>query len=41
MRSNSGSCINQKPLCRVGEKVKAGADWFVTDMKDLISHLPK
>ena len=25
----------------VREKVKAGADWFVTDMKDLISHLPK
>jgi DNA-directed RNA polymerase subunit beta len=24
MRSNSGSCINQKPLCKVGEKVKAG-----------------
>ena len=34
MRSNSGSCINQKPLCRVGEKVKAGdviADGPATD----------
>ena len=25
----------------VREKVKEGADWFVTDMKELINHLPK
>ena len=25
----------------VREKVKAGADWFVTDMQELISYLPK
>lgn len=34
MRSNSGSCINQKPLCNVGEVVKAGdviADGPATD----------
>ncbi len=24
MRSNAGTCINQRPLCRVGDKVKAG-----------------
>ncbi|ADI37960.1 DNA-directed RNA polymerase subunit beta [Waddlia chondrophila 2032/99] len=34
MRSNSGSCINQKPLCKVGEKIKSGdviADGPATD----------
>jgi DNA-directed RNA polymerase subunit beta len=24
MRSNSGTCINQRPLCNVGDKIKAG-----------------
>ena len=24
MRSNSGSCVNQKPICRVGDKVNIG-----------------
>lgn len=24
MRSNSGTCINQRPLCSVGDKIKAG-----------------
>lgn len=34
MRSNSGSCINQTPLCNVGDKIKAGdviADGPATD----------
>lgn len=34
MRSNAGTCINQRPLCRVGDKVKAGdviADGPATD----------
>jgi len=34
MRSNAGSCINQTPLCNVGDKVKAGdviADGPATD----------
>lgn len=34
MRSNAGTCINQRPLCHVGDKVKAGdvlADGPATD----------
>jgi DNA-directed RNA polymerase subunit beta len=34
MRSNAGSCINQTPLCHVGDKIKAGdviADGPATD----------
>lgn len=34
MRSNAGTCINQQPLCNVGDKVKAGdviADGPATD----------
>ena len=34
MRSNAGTCINQTPLCNVGDKVKAGdiiADGSSTD----------
>ena len=34
MRSNAGTCINQTPLCEVGDKVKAGdviADGPATD----------
>lgn len=34
MRSNAGTCINQRPLCQVGDKVKAGdviADGPATD----------
>lgn len=34
LRSNAGSCINQRPLCNVGDKVKAGdviADGAATD----------
>lgn len=38
MRSNSGSCINQKPICEVGDKVKAGdviADGPATDAGEI------
>lgn len=34
LRSNAGTCINQQPLCQVGDKVKAGdviADGSATD----------
>ncbi len=34
MRSNAGTCINQQPLCQVGDKIKAGdviADGPATD----------
>lgn len=34
LRSNAGTCINQQPLCRIGDKVKAGdvlADGPATD----------
>lgn len=34
LRSNAGTCINQQPLCRVGDKIKAGdviADGPATD----------
>ena len=37
-RSNQGSCINQKPICRVGDKVKIGdvlADGTSTDKGEL------
>jgi DNA-directed RNA polymerase subunit beta len=38
MRSNSGSCINQTPICNVGDKVKAGdvlADGPATDKGEI------
>lgn len=38
MRSNSGSCINQTPLCSVGDKLKAGdviADGPATDKGEI------
>lgn len=38
MRSNSGSCINQTPLCAVGDKIKAGdviADGPSTDKGEI------
>lgn len=38
LRSNSGTCINQTPLCTVGDKVKAGdviADGAATDKGEL------
>jgi DNA-directed RNA polymerase subunit beta len=38
MRSNSGSCINQTPLCEVGDKVQAGdilADGPATDKGEI------
>ncbi len=38
MRSNAGTCINQKPLCDVGDKVKAGdviADGPATDRGEI------
>ncbi|NGX57985.1 MAG: DNA-directed RNA polymerase subunit beta [Chlamydiae bacterium] len=38
LRSNSGTCINQTPLCRVGEEVKAGdvlADGPATDLGEI------
>lgn len=38
MRSNAGSCINQRPLCNVGDKLKAGdviADGPATDKGEL------
>ncbi len=38
LRSNSGSCINQMPICEVGQKVKAGeiiADGPATDGGEL------
>ena len=37
-RSNLDTCINQKPICRVGESVKKGdviADGFATEMGEL------
>lgn len=38
LRSNSGTCINQQPLCSVGDKIKAGdviADGPATDKGEL------
>ena len=38
MRSNAGTCINQKPLCDVGDKIKAGdviADGPATDKGEI------
>lgn len=38
MRSNSGTCINQRPLCSVGDKIKAGdviADGSATENGEL------
>lgn len=38
MRSNAGTCINQQPLCSIGDKVKAGdviADGPATDKGEL------
>lgn len=38
MRSNSGTCVNQRPLCNVGDKVKAGdviADGPATDKGEI------
>jgi DNA-directed RNA polymerase subunit beta len=38
IRSNSGSCINQKPLCSVGDVIKAGdiiADGPATDLGEI------
>jgi len=38
LRSNSGTCINQRPICSVGDKVKAGdviADGPATDRGEL------
>lgn len=38
LRSNSGTCINQTPLCNVGDKIKAGdviADGPATDKGEL------
>lgn len=38
MRSNSGSCVNQTPLCRVGDKIVAGdvlADGPATDRGEI------
>lgn len=38
LRSNSGSCINQTPLCRVGDSIKAGdviADGPATDKGEI------
>ncbi|MDF2577420.1 MAG: rpoB [Chlamydiales bacterium] len=38
LRSNSGSCINQRPLCEVGDEVKAGdviADGPATDRGEI------
>lgn len=38
MRSNSGTCVNQTPLCKVGDKVKAGdclADGPATDKGEI------
>ena len=38
MRSNSGTCLNQTPLCNVGDKVKAGdvlADGPATDKGEI------
>lgn len=38
LRSNSGSCINQTPICLVGDKIKAGdiiADGPATDLGEL------
>jgi DNA-directed RNA polymerase subunit beta len=38
LRSNSGTCINQTPLCNVGDKVKAGdviADGSATDRGEI------
>ncbi len=38
IRSNSGSCINQTPICHVGDKIKAGdviADGPATDKGEL------
>ncbi|MFQ5729209.1 MAG: DNA-directed RNA polymerase subunit beta, partial [Waddliaceae bacterium] len=38
LRSNAGTCVNQRPLCRVGDKVKAGdviADGPATDKGEI------
>jgi len=38
LRSNSGSCINQTPICQVGDKIKAGdiiADGAATERGEL------
>jgi DNA-directed RNA polymerase subunit beta len=38
LRSNSGSCINQRPICSVGDKIKAGdviADGPATDRGEI------
>lgn len=38
IRSNAGTCINQKPLCNVGDKIKAGdvlADGPATDTGEI------
>lgn len=38
MRSNSGTCVNQRPLCSVGDKIKAGdviADGPATDKGEI------
>ncbi len=38
LRSNAGTCINQQPLCRVGDKIKAGdviADGAATDKGEI------
>lgn len=38
MRSNSGTCINQKPLCEVGDEIRAGdviADGPATDKGEI------
>jgi DNA-directed RNA polymerase subunit beta len=38
MRSNAGTCINQQPLCNVGDKIKAGdviADGPATDLGEI------
>ncbi len=38
MRSNAGTCINQTPLCNVGDEIKAGdviADGPATDKGEI------
>jgi DNA-directed RNA polymerase subunit beta len=38
MRSNAGTCINQKPLCEIGDEVRAGdviADGPATDLGEI------
>jgi len=38
MRSNSGTCVNQRPLCEMGDKIKAGdiiADGAATDLGEV------